>query len=863
MTNFVFPFTNAAVTDVAVGGGKGARLAALAQAGFPVPTGAVVVPQAYREFMEPLQALIRSVTDRIDPEDHRRVARAHETIGAAAERLAVPLGVAREIERWISAEESDARWAVRSSGTAEDMAGAAFAGQHDTFLNCIDARDVIDHVRRCWLSLWSARAIAYRARLGIAHTEVAMAVVLQRMIFSDVAGVGFSIDPVTGLLDRVIINANFGLGESVVSGEGDVDHLVVVKASGRIVEAHVAPKRERVIAAARGTIEVHVDAAEAARAALTETDVSALTGLLRRVEDHYGWPQDIEWAIAGGQLWLLQSRPITTVPARWTRDESAERFPDPVSPFTWDFVEDGFHRSLNHSFTLMGLPAYSGKWFARFDGYVYGNQNAVELYARRSPAPQITSLGDLERHLPALLERFAWLRELPSVWHAALPTYLEAMDAFAGEPLETYTLGDLWDFIERLNGVGTEYFLPNIAISIGHGVLHRALNGLLTLAVGAERAADMTHALVQCETMTTRVNAELRELAAVARNDSAVVATLRNQKSEDAWETGRWTTSAFWIALRGFLDRHGHRETHFDAMHPTWGDAPWVVLDQIRALLDAPVDQGERAAPRADVSVLQTQVTGQLVPALRQIATGIIELAREYTALDDLEHYHTTRLSPPMRRAVLEVGHRLVAAGLLSAPIDAFFASKASLRRMCIGDVSATDRAAFVTEVRANRAAHAHALAQAPVWELGSSRAADLVDADRLTGIAGSPGVAEGTVYIVRGVEDFAAFPKGAVLVTRTTSPAWTSLFYSAAALVTESGGPLSHGAVTAREMGIPAVMAARGVLSALANGDRVRVDGATGVVHRLSSGASAGGPRRHDDSRSVPVTEVRAPARR
>src|SRR6185312_13456831 len=344
----------------------------------------------------------------------------------------------------------------------------------------------------------------------------------------------------------------------------------------------------------------------------------------------------------------------------------------------------GFHRSLNHSVELVGLPAYSGKWFALFDGYVYGNQNAVELYARQSPAPNVKSLADLEQRLPALLERFAWLRDLPESWHAALPAYLNAMDSFAHEAVETYTLAELWDVVERLNAVGTAYFLPNIAISIGHGVLHRALRGLLSLAVDASQVDVLAHALIECETMTTRVNAELQALAATACADADLAASLRSMSSTELWSRGMWATTPFWIRFRTFLDEHGHRETDFDALHPTWADAPWVVLDQIRALLDAPTSS-TTDEPSVSPAQMEAAVLARVPSSLQAIASGIITLAREYTMLDDLEHYHTTRLSRPMRRTVLEIGSRLVHMGLLSKPEDAFYASKESLRHVCTG----------------------------------------------------------------------------------------------------------------------------------------------------------------------------------
>jgi phosphohistidine swiveling domain-containing protein len=829
MTKWLRSFTDPSSRDVTVSGGKGANLATLTQSGFPVPPGAVVVPDAYRTFVAPLAALIESMTRGLVATDHVAIARASEVIIARAEVLDPPASMESEIDDFVGAAEASVRWAVRSSGTAEDTAAAAFAGQHDTYLNRGGTADVVAHVKRCWLSLWSPRAIAYRAQMNVSHTDVAMAVVLQQMVFADVAGVGFSIDPVSGSLDRVVIDANFGLGESVVSGEAAVDHFAADKVTGRIIEGRIARKEVRVVAAARGTVEVCTNDTDAARAALSDAQLCRLTALIARIEQHYGWPQDIEWALAGERLWLLQSRPITTVPARWTRDESAERFPNPVTPFTWEFVEEGFHRSLNHSFALMGLPPYSGQWFARFGGYVYGNQNAVALYGRRSPAPSVASVADLEGQLPALLQRFAWLGELPAQWHAALPRYLDAMDAFSREPVEAYTLPELWDFVERLNATGTGYFLPNIAISIGHAVLHRALQGLLSLVVGAQEAGNLAQSLMQCDTMTTRVNAELRGLAATARREPELEIALREVPARELWARRRWATTPFWMDFRKFLEAHGHRETDFDALHPTWGDAPWVVLDQIRALLDAPTANtgGDNSGAHIEALIL-----ARVPESLKALAGAIIDRAREYTQLDDLEHYHTTRLSPPMRRAVLEIGRRLMDLGLLSAPTDAFFASKSMLGQACV-EFGRLDRGRFVAEVAANLEEYRAAQSRTPDWVLGGDSVdlATTTDASDLSGIGGSPGVAEGIVHIVRGVDDFASFPKGAVLVARTTNPAWTPLFYSAAAIVTESGGPLSHGAVTAREMRIPAVMAVRGVLSSLSNGDRVRVDGARGLV--------------------------------
>jgi pyruvate,water dikinase len=506
-----------------------------------------------------------------------------------------------------------------------------------------------------------------------------------------------------------------------------------------------------------------------------------------------------------------------------------------ITPLTWDFVEKGFHRSLNHSFHLMGLPEYDGQWFACFGHYVYGNQNAVDLYARRSPVRLDTlgSLDALQTQLPELIERFRWVGALPERWHRELPAFLAEVQALLDEPLERADLAALWDYVQRVDAVGTSYFLPNIAISIGHGLLHRSLRALVG-ATGAPDAERLTATLVACETMTTRVNAELRTLAALAAEDSSLRERLEKGTSRALWQREGAAKTAFGQRLRGFLQEHGHRETDFDAYHPTWAEAPWVVLDQVRLLMRADGQVSSDVSRSLEQEEVERMVLQRVPPGIRALVATVIHLAREYTALDDLEHYHTTRLSRPMRRGIRAIGERLARFRIVDEPMDAFFARRETLAQAITQNRPDLWRA-LGAEVRVAKREYLAARTKAPAWLLAGGTADDLPAANSdLSGIPGSPGTIDGVVHVVNDVDDFAAFPQGAVLVARTTNPAWTPLFYSASAIVTESGGPLSHGAVTAREMRLPAVMAVRGVMRALVNGDRVRVDGTRGTVVRL-----------------------------
>jgi pyruvate,water dikinase len=272
----------------------------------------------------------------------------------------------------------------------------------------------------------------------------------------------------------------------------------------------------------------------------------------------------------------------------------------------------------------------------------------------------------------------------------------------------------------------------------------------------------------------------------------------------------------------------------------TWSEAPWIVLDNLRLILQGPMDWPPAEKERdLKIRAQQAEVTlfAKLPANLHFFFHELLRLARAYTSLDDLEHYETTRLTPALRRGLRALGERLAQRGALAEPMDVFFAHQEQVERALTTDTPDAWKE-FAAQVREQKAAYLADQARRPEWVLGQSEAtagAATGTGDVLTGLAGSPGVAEGPVYLVLTPDDFAKFPKGAVLVARTTNPTWTPLFYSAVAVVTESGGPLSHGAVTAREMRIPAVMSVKESLTRLQNGQRVRLDGAAGRVELLA----------------------------
>jgi pyruvate,water dikinase len=822
-------------------GGKGANLIALTAAGFPVPPGFVVTVDAYLAFLDQAAWLEHEV----EGLDHARPERLHVQCAEIRRRLAqtpLPLAVGDEIraalEQPAFSAGSPPAFAVRSSSTFEDLAEAAFAGQHDTYLNVRGSAVVQDRVRDCFASLWEDRAVLYRHHHGFAQSAARMAVVVQLQVASEVAGVAFSVDPVGGRMDRLVVDANYGLGESVVSGACAVDHFELDKPSLQIVHRAIGHKSSQTVATEHGVDEGPVAATLADQPCLDDERLGDVGRLLQRVEAHYGWPQDIEWGWAGGKLYLFQSRPVTTVPPQWTRDESAERFPNAMTPLCWDFMSEAFGASLTHSLALMGLPRLRGKWFEIFDHYVYGDQNAVRLLGMYRPL-RARSLAELEADIPRLREQFAWVMDLPVNWARDLDRYLIRLGRLeaAAEP---QSLEEGWRFVNDALGVATEYFLPNIAISMTQTILHRVLLGLVTAVVGAERAVALVDGLLAgCETKTTIVNREIHELAMLASSFPELRRGIVEDGGQAVIRDGRVASHPEFAArFRRFLEDHGHREVDIDYSQPTWSGQPWVVLDSIALMLrqETLADPAETArAQRIRQAETEQQFLAAVPDSLRFFFRELIRLARTYTVLDDLEHYETTRINPLAHRGALALGRLLRGLGVLELESDVFYLDKPSLAAL-VADPSEAQQARCREVAVANKRSFEQARKRTPDWSRGTSvDAPPEASAKVHRGLPGSPGRATGPCFVVHGPEDFGRFPPRAVLVARTTNPAWTPLFYSAIAVVTESGGPLSHGAVTAREMGLPAVMSVRGALSLLRDGQMVLVDGSAGSVELIS----------------------------
>lgn len=754
--------------DVAVAGGKGANLGELLRAGYAVPPGFVVTTGAYR--------------------------------CAGADPRGLPADVAEAV-RAAYADLGAPPVAVRSSATAEDLPGAAFAGQQDTYLDVLGAEQVVQAVGDCWASLRSERAVAYRRERGIAEEDVAMAVVVQEMVRPDHAGVLLTADPVTGARDRVLVDSLPGLGEAVVGGQVTPDHAVV-DASGAVVARRAGERPGQELPA-----EV----------------LAQLARLGRGVAEHFGAPQDVEWALAEGRVVLTQARPMTALPPPPVRLNPFQRLfgpvllellprrPLPLELTAWTDVVVSRH--VGHMFAgLAGLQVEGTAVLPRRDGVVT---------AFVPPVPRPT-LGTPVRLLRSALRS---VRLRPQDWRR---------DPLAGqllaraERLDQDLAAASW---AQLGAVQPEA----AAILAGLGDLRArylpaAARSLLVLALALlvrGRAGQAGALLVGVPTETTRANAALEELAGLVRQDPALRATFATLAGEELVAAVRSSPGAGVLRQRlaHFLGCYGHREgsTILLLRDAPWVDAPATVLGLVRALAaepDRPADADGQQPARPRHGSAAPAGLGRLVTA-----------AGQGTALREDTHFEISRTMPVLRRTLLEQGRRLAAAGWLEDAEDVWWLLAEELRDL--PDPGQGRPAPWLREVVARRRREYQAFAGSPLIAPASLYPTRDPGGPHvlLRGVPGGGARAGGPVRVLAGPEEFGTFRPGEVLVCAATSPPWTPLFARAAALVVDHGGPASHAAIVAREYGLPVVLATGTATRTLHTGQMVTVDGQRGLV--------------------------------
>jgi rifampicin phosphotransferase len=860
---YVLDFQEIDQSQGAIVGGKGAHLGELSRIeGIRVPDGFCVTTDAFRRIL----AEAPSIDDRIDrlsplePEDRRAISALSAEIRRALEGIAIPGDLASAITRPLGRLGDQAAYAVRSSATAEDLPTASFAGQQDTYLNVVGPPAILQHVTRCWASLFTERAVVYRLRNGFDQRKVQMAVVVQQMVFPQAAGILFTADPVTGSRKVASVEASFGLGEALVCGLVNPDVYKV--RDGEVLAKAIATKQLAIHASpAGGTYEQAIEPERQQQPALTDAQVVRLAQLGRRIEAHFGRPQDIEWCLADDGFQVLQSRPITTL------------FPIPVAGDRENhvYVSVGHGQMMTDPMKPLGLSLF--QLTALPPMHEAGGRLFVDVTRRlASPATRAGLLEVLGRSDPligdalqTIVERGDFLPSRPDDVPggppaAGAPAQIETDPAIVTDliALSQASIAALQREIRTKSGPALlDFILADIpelkrilfdprSHQVFMGAMEASwwLNERLEAWLGEKNAADTLTQSVP-HNVTSEMGLALLDVADVIRPHPHVVAALENVDGEgflDELATVPGGPEAR-DAVRAFLDKYGMRCVgEIDITRPRWSERPStlvpMILGNIRNFEPCAgarrFEQGRQEAWKKEQ---------ELLARLRVLPDGerkaeetkrMIDLVRTFIGYREYPKYGFVSRYFVYKQALLEEAERLVQADVLREQEDIFYLTVQELHDV-VRTNQVDDRLIRQREdaFRSYQALTPPRVLTSDGEVIAGDYRRDDLPAGALVGLPVSAGTIEGRARVILDIAQ-ADLDPGDILVTTYTDPSWTPLFVAIRGLVTEVGGLMTHGAVIAREYGLPAVVGVEHATELIRDGQLIRVHGTDGYVELL-----------------------------
>ena len=862
-------FDDVGAGDLGHVGGKGANLGELTRSGLPVPSGFIVTTRGYDAFVDDngLRSEIEdlaSVPEAADPVSFEDAASA---IRQSFESGGIPDDVAAEIRAAYEELHDDGgtALAVRSSATAEDLPGASFAGQQETFLNVRDAESLLAAVEGCWASLWTARAMAYRKREGIDPADVSLAVVVQELVPAEAAGIMFTTDPSSGRRDRVVIDAAWGLGEAIVGGEVTPDNLVVEKESGRVLERETAEKVVMTVRTDDGTDTEPVPEEKRREPVLTDEQAATLAAYGVQIEEHYGAPQDVEWVLADGEFFIVQARPITVLPepsveppTDWSVPDSVvyargsiiELLPDPLTPLFADLSPDavtwGFESVLNE---LAGEETAFGEvlGFTTVNGYAY---YSIPLTLR--------AMWNLTVDAVPLLSSVGGEYIIQQWWDVFHPRYVERVERWESVSPTDRSAAELLSGVEELLRAGTEYYtsvqaiLPSIYLS---EAIFTAFYERFIRRAGDPPAHVF---MLGFDSAPIRAEKSLYDVAQWCREHPELVDTLVTADPDDASvllvaadaPAGHDVSSAVWAEwqrrFQAYLDDHGHTVYDLDFAKSVPADDPATPFRTLVQYLqnkgqDPHKRQREAVKRRNEATrVLLSRIDWPRRPVLRRL----LRYAQHRAPLREDGLADVGLAWPVLRRLIRELGRRSVDLGVIREADDAFWLTHDELERVAavldserpgpdldsFGEVVDERKATWRARKRVTPPQVLPERSRFTAMERLFPASGESTD-NAVHGTGASAGRVTATARVIDGPEDFERVEPGDVLVARITTPAWTPLFAVASAVVTDVGGPLSHSSIVAREYGIPAVLGTGDATKRIVDGETVTVDGDAGTV--------------------------------
>ncbi len=898
-SEYVLPLADRRATLETVGG-KGASLARLVASGLPVPDGFHVTTASYRSFVaaNDLQPGILAALEQVDLSEPTTLEAASTAIGTLFAAGQMPPDVAGAIALAYAAlagrdpavavrpqngslMQAAESLAVRSSATAEDLPEASFAGQHDTFLNVDGYAEVLAAVKRCWASLWTARAIGYRMRQRIEPGGLNLAVVVQTLVPAEAAGILFTANPVNGRRDQALISASWGLGDAVVGGLVTPDALTVAKDSGVVVERQTAEKQMMTVCLNGGTEEQPVPV-ELQRARVLDDDAAAeLVRLGVQIEQLFGMPMDIEWALADGAFRIVQARPITALPEEAPPAEASVLggvrkaptewpMPDPKGPYMRGSIADFMSDPLTPLFATIGVPAINAGM----------QRTMVEVIGSRTAALSnyLTTINDYAYlHVKLGCRDWLWVlfRMGPAIprmlrngerhWReVARPRYAEAVARWSDRSPDVLTAAELLLAVNDLTAAMADYLTSLQVDAIGAAA---GTEGLFTAIYDklVKREDDPHAAALLLGADSTPIQAEkaLYDLAQWCRghDDPAGKASGRSLAAylldtpsarladllthdEAPPDVDRW--HEFRSRFRSHLARYGHSIYDLDFAKPLPVDEPLPLLQTLRLFVRGegrnPYERQQRLVEQREEAV---QVALSRLRGIRlRLFRWALRWAQTFALVREDSIFDIGLGYPVLRQMLHELASRFAEAGAIDNPDDIYWLQRAEVEHGSAaldGDQALED---MTERIRKRKAAWSEEKQMTPPQQLPTKGrvmgiktdaflpvSAEEQARDLLRGVGASPGQITATARVLMGPEDFGQMQPGDVLVAEITTPAWTPLFAMASGVVTDIGGPLSHGSIVAREYGIPAVLGTGVATRRIRSGETITVDGGAGTV--------------------------------
>lgn len=886
--SYILPIA-AEETSLDCAGGKGMNLSVLLQAGFPVPAGFIITTLAYDKYVKHnnLSGSILDLLAAAEMDDTESLDKISSQIRAQFDGGSVPAYLGQRI---ISAwnEMGAIPVAVRSSATAEDLPGISFAGQQDTLLNITNEDDLIAAVVTSWSSLWTARAIAYRTRYGIPQDQVSMAVVIQQMVPSFCSGVMFTANPLNGSRNEMVIDATFGIGEALVSGQVEPDHYVVNTSNNSVLERQTGSKEVAMYVRESGGFNtLQISAGD--EGVLTDEQIMELTRLGGEIAEVYGFPQDIEWAISGGNTFILQSRPITSLyplPEDAERDQLSVYFSfaaiqgllDPITPSGQDalgllFAGGARMFDLDHDHHSQPIIKCAGErmWMniTQALSNPIGSRIMRNFVTIVDPsivdvinelleddksefgkgAPQFSTLRRFLGFMLPFLGRVSGYLRAPegkaaATRKASLDEIARLKDKYPGTEDATIGSEEILALFQEIRE-SFIFAVPHIAAPAGGGILPLfLLNKLCRRITGSNQLAlEITRGLPN--NVTTEMDLHLWEVAKAIKSDQNSAEhffqTEPGQLVEE-FESSKLPEPAL-SAISGFMEIYGMRGLgEIDLGRKRWREDPTYIFEVLLSYMkiddaslapDVIFKEGKRTAENA-IRELQSIARGTFAGGIKSRLIGSLATrVRALAGLRESPKFHIIQVMGVIRQGLLSSGQQLAREGVLADPEDIFYLYYDELV-----EVVEKEQRDWQELVKGRKQVYENEMLrkQIPRLLLSDGRAyyegisSLQSDEERLVGSPVSPGTVAGKARIV--VDPLRAdLQPGEILVCRGTDPAWTPLFLTAGGLVMEVGGMMTHGAIVAREYGIPAVVGITRATEVLKTGQSIQVNGSNGEI--------------------------------